>query len=228
MTSPINISIIIPTLNEASTIQAAAAALERWRGQVEVIVAYGGSTDRTLEAVRKFDWSVVNAPRGRGPQMNGGAQAASGEVLLFLHADTHLPDEALTMIEDALKDPTICGGNFELRFAGPTREAQLLTRIYPLLRLGGMCYGDSAMFVRRQTFEILGGYRDFPIFEDVDLFRRLKRVGRFVRLPASATTSSRRFEGRFVRTFALWSLLQVLYWLGVPPRRLDRLYRQAR
>jgi rSAM/selenodomain-associated transferase 2 len=228
MRSLINISIIIPTLNEATTIRAAAASLERWRGQVEVIVADGGSTDRTLEAAREFDWSIVSAPRGRGPQMNEGAQVACGEVLLFLHADTRLPDEALTIIERALEDSTICGGNFELRFDGPTREAKLLTLIYPFLRLGGMCYGDSAMFVRRQAFETLGGYRDFPIFEDVDLFRRLKRVGRFVRLPASATTSSRRFEGRFVRTFALWSLLQVLYWLGVPPRRLDRLYRQAR
>ena len=132
------------------------------------------------------------------------------------------------MIEDVLKEPTVCGGNFELRFDGQTREARLLTRIYPFLRLGGMCYGDSAMFVRRRVFESLGGYRDFPIFEDVDLFRRLKRTGKFVRLPAYATTSSRRFEGRFVRTFALWSLLQVLYWLGVSPRRLDRLYRQAR
>ena len=223
-----HISIIIPTLNEASTIRAAAAALERWRGQIEVIVADGGSTDRTLEAVREFDWPVVSAPRGRGPQMNEGARVASGEVLLFLHADTHLPDEALTVIEDALKDSTICGGNFELRFDGQRREARLLTRLYPFLRLGGMCYGDSAMFVRRQVFESLGGYRDFPIFEDVDLFRRLKRAGKFVRLPAYATTSSRRFEGRFVRTFALWSLLQVMYWLGVSPWRLDRFYRQAR
>jgi rSAM/selenodomain-associated transferase 2 len=228
MTSPINISIIIPTLNEASTIHAAAASLDRWRGRVEVIVADGGSTDGTLDAVREFDWPVVRASRGRGPQMNGGARVASGEVLLFLHADTRLPDEALTMIEDALKETTICAGNFELRFDGQTREARLLTRLYPFLRFGGMCYGDSAMFVRRQVFESLGGYRDFPIFEDVDLFRRLKRAGRFARLPAYATTSSRRFEGRFVRTFALWSLLQVLYWIGVSPRRLDRLYRQAR
>lgn len=222
------VSIIIPTLNEASTIDAAVAALERWRGKVEVIVADGGSSDGTLERAREYELLTIGAPRGRGPQMNSGARAAKGEILLFLHADTRLPDEALTMIESALEDPAVCGGNFELRFDGGTRAARLLTRIYPFLRLGGMCYGDSAIFVRRQVFEALGGFRNFPIFEDVDLFRRLKRAGRFVRLPAYATTSSRRFEGRFIRTFALWSLLQVLYWLGVSPQRLGRLYRIAR
>ena len=222
------LSIIIPTLDEAATIRVAAALLARWHEQVEVIIADGGSTDGTVEAARECGLLVIPAPRGRGPQMNAGAQAASGAILLFLHADTRLPDEALTMIERTLADPAVCGGNFNLLFDGGTRAARLLTRIYPFLRLGGMCYGDSAIFVRREVFEALGGYRDFPIFEDVDLFRRMKRRGRFVRLPVCATTSSRRFEGRFVRTFALWSLLQVLYWLGVSPRWLERMYRPAR
>lgn len=113
-------------------------------------------------------------------------------------------------------------------FDGGTREAWLLTRIYPLLRLGGMCYGDSAIFIRRSVFERLGGYSDYPIFEDCDLYRRMRRVGKFVRLPALAVTSSRRFEGRFVRTFALWAMMQVLYWLGVDPNRLNRWYKPLR
>ena len=222
------LSIIIPTLNEATTIGGQAASLQRWRAQAEIIVADGSSTDGTVEIARECGLQVIHAARGRGQQMNAGARVANGEVLLFLHADTRLPDDALEMIARALADPRVCGGNFSLLFAGETRAARLLTKIYPCLRLGGMCYGDSAIFVRRSVFERLGGYRDFPIFEDVDLFRRMKRRGRFVRLPACAVTSARRFEGQFIRTFALWSLLQVLYWLGVSPRKLERMYRLAR
>ena len=91
-----------------------------------------------------------------------------------------------------------------------------------------MCYGDSGFFIRREVFEAVGGFRDYPIFEDCDLYRRMRSHGRFVRLEESATTSSRRFEGRFFRTLALWIFLQVLYWLGVSPRRLGDLYRAHR
>jgi hypothetical protein len=139
-----------------------------------------------------------------------------------------LPEDAPALVADALTDDRVCGGNFGLIFGGDTREARLLTRIYPFLRLGGMIYGDSAIFVRRRVFDRLGGYREYPIFEDCDLCRRMRRLGRFVRLDACATTSSRRFEGRFIRTFALWSLMQVLYWLGVNPNLLNRLYKPLR
>jgi rSAM/selenodomain-associated transferase 2 len=222
------LSIIIPTLDEATTMHDLAASLQRWRDEVEIIVADGGSTDGTVEIARACGLRVIHAAHGRGQQMNAGARVASGEVLLFLHADTRLPDDTSEMIASALEDPQTCGGNFSLLFTGGTCEARALTKLYPCLRLGGMCYGDSAIFVRRSVFEKLGGYRDFQIFEDVDLFRRMKKHGRFVRLSACAITSSRRFEGQFMRTFALWSLLQVLYWLGVPPRKLERMYRPAR
>jgi hypothetical protein len=160
--------------------------------------------------------------------MNAGARLAEGEALLFLHADTRLPENALALVADALADEKVCGGNFSLIFGGDTREARLLTRIYPFLRLAGMLYGDSAIFARRDVFERLGGYREYPIFEDCDLYRRMRRLGRFARLNACATTSSRRFEGRFIRTFALWSLMQLLYWLGVNPNLLNRLYKPLR
>lgn len=221
-------SIIIPTLNESTTLGELAASLVKMRGEFEVIVADGGSSDGTPGIAREYGWRVVDSPRGRGQQMNRGAEPAMGEILLFLHADTRLPFDALGAIEEALRDDTAGGGNFSLRFGGSSREARLLTRIYPLLRLFGMCYGDSAIFVRREIFERIGGYREFPLFEDVDLFKRLKKAGRFVRLPVYATTSSRRFEGRFVRTFVLWSMLQAFYWIGVPPERLNRLYRPLR
>lgn len=221
-------SIVIPTLNEEKAMGALTASLRQAPVEVEIIVADGGSTDATVHMARVNGWRVVTAPRGRGPQMNTGAQVSTGEILVFLHADTHLPEGAFELIDAALADPRIIGGNFELRFDGKSREARWLTRLYPFLRLGGMCYGDSAFFIRRAVFEKVGGYRAYPIFEDCDLYRRVKRLGRFQRLPAAATTSSRRFEGRFFRTFALWASLQVLYWLGVSPHRLGQLYRPRR
>ena len=221
-------SIVIPTLNEEKAMGALTASLRQAPGEVEIIVADGGSADETVRLAKANDWRVVAAPRGRGPQMNAGAQVSTGEVIVFLHADTHLPEGAFEMIEAALADPRVAGGNFELLFDGKSREARWLTRLYPFLRLGGMCYGDSAFFIRRTVFEEVGGYRAYPIFEDCDLYRRVKRLGKFQRLAAAATTSSRRFEGRFFRTFALWASLQVLYWLGVSPRRLGRLYRPLR
>lgn len=223
-----SISIIIPTLNEAAMIRELAADLAGLRGIAEVIVADGGSQDETVRLARECGLRVIEVPRGRGPQMNAAAKVATGNVLLFLHADTRLPDDAMVMVEAAIEDSKVCGGNFSLMFDGETREARLLTKLYPLLRLGGMCYGDSAIFVRRGVFEQLGGYRNYPIFEDCDLYRRMKRMGRFVRLDACATTSSRRFEGRFVRTFALWAAMQMFYWLGAHPNWLNRLYKPLR
>ena len=222
------VSIIIPTLNEATTMRDLAASLGRLRGEFEVIVCDGGSADATVEVARQCGLRVIEAPRGRGAQMNAGARLAIGETLLFLHADTRLPEDALERVTGALVDEKVCGGNFSLIFGGDSREARMLTRIYPLLRMGGMLYGDSAIFARRRVFDRLGGYRAYPIFEDCDLYRRMRRLGRFVRLNARATTSSRRFEGRFIRTFALWSLMQVLYWLGVNPNLLNRLYKPLR
>ena len=222
------VSIIVPTLNEAAMMLDLAAALGRLRGEFEVIICDGGSSDATAEIARQCGLRVITAPRGRGRQMNAGAKLAEGETLLFLHADTRLPENAMAFIAGALADEEVCGGNFSLIFAGGTREARLMTGVYPFLRLGGMVYGDSAIFVRRGVFESLNGYRDYPIFEDCDLYRRMRRAGRVVRLNACATTSSRRFEGRFIRTFALWSLMQALYWVGVNPNLLNRLYKPLR
>jgi len=223
-----NISIIIPTLNEAKTIGDLAQSLHELAGGAEIILADGGSQDETVKLARNAGWRVIETSRGRGQQMNAAAKLAIGDALLFLHADTQLPEGALAMIEETLLDEHVCGGNFSLVFDGGTREARLLTAIYPLLQLGGMCYGDSAIFIRRKVFDQLGGYGDYPVFEDCDLYRRMKRVGTFVRLPAAAVTSSRRFEGRFISAFALWVTMQVLYWLGVDPNRLASWYKPLR
>jgi GT2 family glycosyltransferase len=123
----------------------------------------------------------------------------------------------------------VVGGNFRLRFDGAKRAARFLTWLYPQLRKLGLAYGDSGIFVRAAAYREIGGFKPFPIFEDLDLVRRLKRVGRVAHLPATVVTSSRRFEGRsFPLTFTRWAILQVLYWLGVHPRTLARLYAPIR
>ena len=223
-----SVSLVIPVLNEALNIRAMAAALALLQGHFDVVLVDGGSTDDTVKQAESCGLRIISAARGRGTQMNAGAAATQGERLLFLHADTHLPENALLLMDAALREPDVCGGHFRVRFAGADWGAKSLTRIYPLLIKLGLVYGDSGLFVRRSTFETVGGYRDWPLFEDCDFYQRLRRTGRVVCLPATAVTSSRRFEGRFGRTFAHWTLLQVMYWLGVAPQRLARLYRLAR
>jgi rSAM/selenodomain-associated transferase 2 len=223
------ISLIIPTLNEATTIGTMLEMAARVRGLTEVIVVDGGSTDGTQDFVRRRGIRLIETVRGRGSQMHAGALAATGEIFWFLHADTHPPENACDYIREALSDPAVVGGHFTIRFDGVRRAAGVLTWIYPRLHWLGLCYGDSGIFVRRTAYALVGGFRPYPIFEDLDLLRRLRRQGRLSRLPAAVVTSSRRFEGRsFILTFAWWSVLQVLYWLGVPPRHLGRLYAPIR
>ncbi|MFL6333117.1 MAG: TIGR04283 family arsenosugar biosynthesis glycosyltransferase [Pyrinomonadaceae bacterium] len=224
-----NISIIIPALNEAEAIRETLDAAARLGDEVEVIVVDGGSTDGTAEAARAHGARVVTSAKGRGAQMHAGALAARGDVLWFLHADTLAPADAASCIARALADPRAVGGNFRIRFDGDSGAAGFLTWLYPRLRLLGLAYGDSGLFVRRVAYERAGGFKPFPIFEDLDLLRALWRQGRFVQAEACVITSSRRFEGRsFALTFARWSLLQCLYWLGVSPHTLARLYTSVR
>ena len=222
---PAALSIIIPVLNEARSITATLDAVEKVRGRVEVIVVDGGSLDGTIELAQRRGLRVIRSERGRGIQLHAGACAAAGEALWFLHADTLSPPEAATRIAEALSRDEVVGGNFRVRFDGNRRAARFLTWLYPQLRKLGLLYGDSGIFVRRETYHQIDGLKPFPIFEDLDLVRRLKRLGRMVEIPSTVVTSSRRFEDRsFTLTFARWALLQCLYWLGVHPRRLVRIY----
>jgi rSAM/selenodomain-associated transferase 2 len=224
-----SVSLIIPTLNEARSIGAALDAAARLRGGAEVIVVDGGSVDATIEIARARGARIIAAERGRGAQLHAGALAAGGEALWFVHADTLVPEEGAQLILAALDDSRVAGGNFKLRFDGETRAARFLTWLYPRLRLLGLCYGDSALFARREAYLRAGGFKSYPIFEDLDLLRALRRQGRIVEARAFVTTSSRRFEGRsFALTFARWAALQGLYWLGVSPHRLGRRYAQVR
>lgn len=223
------LSIIIPTLNEACAIGATLDALACAGEETEVIVVDGGSADETLELVRARGVRLIASQRGRGAQMHAGARAARGAAFWFLHADTQPAPDGPALIHEALGDASVVAGNFHIRFDGRSLPARFMTWLYPQLRRLGLCYGDSAIFVRREAYERAGGFQPFPIFEDLDLIRRLRRQGRVVHLPAVVETSARRFEGRsFTLTFARWSLLQMLYWLGVHPRALGRLYAPIR
>lgn len=222
------ISVVVPTLNEAAVLGRTLAGLPP--GFCEVVVADGGSTDATAEIARAHGARVTVAQAGRGPQMNAGAQAARGGVLVFLHADTALPADAAGRIAAALADPRVVGGAFSLgidstdpRLGAIARAANLRTR------LTGVPYGDQALFVRRGAFAAAGGFPAVPIMEDVALARALKRLGRVVLLPTRVRTSARRWEREgIVRTTLRNAALIGLYLLGVPPVRLARWYRDVR
>jgi rSAM/selenodomain-associated transferase 2 len=219
------LSIIIPALNEAHSIGPTLDAVSQLVGSFEVIVVDGGSDDGTSEIASVHGAMVIASEGGRGVQMHKGACAAQGEALWFLHADTVVPADGAHLIVEALHDRRVVAGNFNICFNGSGRPARFMTWLYPQLRRLGLCYGDSAIFVRRESYETVGGFRSFPIFEDLDLLRELRNVGRIVHVPATVVTSSRRFEGRsFVITFTRWVVMQLLYWLGVSPRRLGRFY----
>ncbi len=222
------VSIVIPTLNEAAAIPATMRALNALDGAKEIIVADGGSEDSTAARAQALGARVVTCERGRGAQLRTAAAVACGDVLWFLHADTLAPANALSAIRSALRDPRVVAGNFALRFSGTSCAARNLTWIYPYLRFLGLAYGDSGIFVRRSAYERIGGFRPYPLFEDLDLIRRVKKTGRFARLDCELVTSARRFENRYLRTWAVWIALQVLYWMKVPPAALARLYRHIR
>lgn len=223
------ISIIVPTLNEAEPIGATLDAVSHLSGSVEVIVVDGGSDDATREIAGARGIKVMTTKRGRGAQMHAGASAARGSVLWFLHADTLVPENAVELIVTALGDPRSVAGNFAIRFDGKGTAPRFMTWLYPQLGKLGLRYGDSAIFVRREAYEQVGGFEPLPIFEDLDLLRRLRRPGGFVHIPATVVTSSRRFQGRpFAFTFGRWVVMQLLYWLGIQPWILGRFYPPVR
>jgi rSAM/selenodomain-associated transferase 2 len=223
------LTIIIPALNEARSIGSTLESISHLSSPVEIIVVDGDSDDATREIALERGARVIASVRGRGTQLHLGACDAHGDVFWFLHADTVVPANAIEHISRALLDKGVVCGNFDVRFDGQSRAAQFMTWLYPKLRTLGLYYGDSAIFVRRTAYETSGGFKALAIFEDLDLLRELKRVGRIAHLPATVTTSSRRFDGPgFVLTFARWMAMQTFYWLGVHPDTLGRFYAPLR
>jgi len=221
----IQISVIIPTLNEETTLGKTLDALGRLTNISEIIISDGGSSDATSRIAQQHKCRLVRGGPGRGLQLRCGAEAARGVVLWFLHADTIPPVGADELILGALSKPFVVGGHFRVRFSGELRSARFFERTYRILQSIGISYGDSAYFVRRDAYDAAGGFRPLPLFEDLDLKRRLRAQGRFACVRSAVTTSSRRFSGRSATAMLmLWTFLQLLYWCGVPPTRLASLY----
>jgi len=227
------VSIVIPTLDEQAELPALLDDLARLHGRWEIVVADGGSSDATVAIARAHaarPQVVVRPGVGRAAQLNAGAQAAGGDVLLFLHADSRLPYDAYASLAEAWRADDVCGGNFALRFDGDGTFERVLGAVYRQQRRHGFYYGDSSVWVRRERFDELGGYREIPIMDDYDLVRRLERgPGRTRCLPGPASTSARRWRAMGIpRTVLAWFAIRWLYVAGVSPARLGRLYRIVR
>lgn len=219
------LSIVVPVLNEEAHIGAALEALQPLRKNgVELIVADGGSTDATPTLAAPLSDRMIAAPRGRALQMNAGAHAARGDVLLFLHADTRLPDDAPALIARALDRHA--WGRFDVDIEGRSRWLPLVAAMMNLRsRASGICTGDQALFATRSAFEAAGGFPAQPLMEDIELSKRLKRLGKPACLRDTVTTSGRRWDRHGAwRTILLMWRLRFDYWRGVPASRLVERY----
>lgn len=224
-----NISVIVPVLNEEKNIAATLEALLPV-APYEIIIVDGGSSDRTRDIAARFQVKVFSSERGRARQMNCGAGAASGEVFLFLHADTRLPNTALHDIAGALADPRYIGGRFDVELEGDHWMLPVIARmISQRSRLTKVGTGDQALFVRREIFDSMGGFPDIPLMEDIAFCRALKRAGEVACLRSRVVTSARRWEldGVWRTIFTMW-MLKLLYLAGVAPARLKRFYADTR
>lgn len=218
-------SIVVPTLNEATRIESCLCRLCRDFPDCELVVVDGGSTDGTVDLAARYACTVRSAA-GRAVQMNTGAALTTGEVLWFIHADCQVPADALDLLRRAVADPGVVGGGLRIRFdqrslgldylaASSNQRARRLSWIF----------GDQAMFVRREVFESVGGFPELPLMEDLEMSRILRRRGRLAVLPTTVTASARRLVEQGVwRMTVLMQLLKLQYFLGVDPERIRRRY----
>jgi len=223
--SSFTVSIIIPTLNEASCLSAALASVQGIP-DVEVVVVDGGSNDGTLDIAASHGVRLLRGPRGKAAQMNLGAALARGNILLFLHADTQLPENWKELVQKELDEPDVVAGAFRLRIQGPRQAFRIIERLanFRSTRFQ-MPYGDQALFLKADLFHKLGGFPNFVIMEDFEIIRVLKRFGRVSTLEAPAVTSARRWlERGLLRTTLINQTIILFYFLGVSPGRLERLY----
>jgi len=223
------VSVVVPVINEAKGLREFLTMLAGLRPH-EVIISDGGSADKTREIAAECGAKVVCSEPGRGPQMNAGAAEASGDVLLFLHADVRLGAGALEKIAAGLSEPCKNGGIFDVFFDGDDWIARQFNWIYHHRRYLGIFYGDAGIFVRRKAFEEMGGFKPYPIMEDYEFGRRLfRRPGGMVFLNEPIYVSDRRWrKAGLRRTVFVWVVIQTAYSLGYSAERLGWIYRQIR
>lgn len=223
------ISIIIPTLNEEKTLGRTLVPLKN-KKDCEIIVVDGGSSDTTVSLAEGAGLKIMTSPRGRSRQMNTGGAAATGEVLLFLHADTLLPDNFTQTISDILTKPKIVAGAFSLGFDSEAKSLSFIAWAANLRsRFLQLPYGDQALFTSRKCFNDIGGFPDIEIMEDFVFIQRLRKKGRIAILPEKAITSARRWENfGILRTTLTNQLIVSGYKLGVRPTTLAKWYQRMR
>ncbi len=225
---PLSIGIVLPVFNEAAILRESLKRLYQVAGTLPVVVADGSSTDGSAHIARQFFPTEICPQANRGAQLNRGAQCLWTDVLLFLHADSQLPAGFESYICQALRDPRVVGGCFQLQFDA----ARPMLRFYCwFTQFPGRFFhfGDQGFFVRREVFRQMGGFRSLAFLEDVDFLRRLRRYGRFAVLPVPVVTSARRFLRHGVVLQQLRNILLVTFFeLGVSPERLARLYPHSR
>ncbi|MEZ5331262.1 MAG: TIGR04283 family arsenosugar biosynthesis glycosyltransferase [Thermoanaerobaculia bacterium] len=222
-----SLSIVIPTLDEEAGLERALRSARRQAD--EVVVSDGGSTDGTLAIARRFGIEPIVGPPGRGGQIRRGTELASGDVVLVLHADSVLPDTAGESVRAAVAAGAV-GGGFLVRFESASKLVRCGERLVNWrTRVARVPLGDQAQFATRAALDRLGGFPDWPILEDVDFIRRLRRLGPIAVVDAPVGTSARRFTAwGGVRAVAANWLILALYFAGVSPHRLARLYPNIR
>jgi rSAM/selenodomain-associated transferase 2 len=225
------VSIVVPVLNESARINDLIAHLHtiEHEGNFEIIVVDGDPDGRTLKTIHDHSVVKIKSPKGRGTQMNEGAKIARAAILLFLHADTELPQEAYSLIATALSNGRFVAGAFDLGI-NSTRTAFRLIEMMASLRsrMTRVPFGDQAVFIRSEYFRAIGGYKDISLMEDVEIMQRIKKKGDDIYIiRRKVLTSPRRWEkeGVFRCTLRNW-VLQLLYFFGVSPNRLAKVYRQ--
>ncbi len=223
------ISIIIPTFNEAANIENAIASTQP-STNVELIVVDGGSQDDTVNIAKSLGVKVISSPPGRAVQMNAGAMAATGDILLFLHADTLLPAGFDNMVRSALQQPKTVAGAFTLQIDADYWALRWVEKgVNWRSHFYQMPYGDQAIFLTTEIFQKIGKFPDLPIMEDFELIRRLKRTGKIAIIPVPVITSARRWlkKGVFYTTL-LNQIIITAYFLGISPERIRSWYRQEK
>lgn len=222
-----NIALIVPVLNEAESLTALIDQLSQLRQSVaKIVIVDGGSTDNTLEMLEDSDFKIVSAPKGRALQMNAGVLHSNADILVFLHADTKLPANAIKTIEKVISAGALWG-RFDVCISG----GHPMYRVIALMmnwrsRLTGIATGDQAIFMCRTVFNVVGGFPEQPLMEDIEISKRLRKISRPACLPETVITSGRRWQKYGVwRTILLMWRLRFAYWRGVPASTLAEYYR---